>query len=328
MTNDRSVSISEGSGGEEMQSLISSFRGLLGKPGKWTNSDDDSAVLDIGNDKLLVFTTDSFVVSPVFFPGGNIADVAFCGTCNDISVMGGKPLGISMGLVLEEGFSKDKLKEIMETFGKLSEETGVPIATGDTKVMEAGKVDGIIINTSGVGIIDKSDLLDKKIEEGDKIIVSGGIGEHAIALLSKRFDYETDIVTDSKPIIDEIMEIKDLIKVAKDCTRGGLSASLNELSKKNGLGIEITEELIPIKDEVKNVSEMLGINALELACEGRFVCVASRENADKVVEKLKRFNSMAATIGEFEKGNKVNLNTAFGKRVMHNPVGRIVPRIC
>lgn len=328
MVDEKNVSISEGSGGEEMQSLISSFRNLIGNTGNWTNSDDDSAVLDIGDGRLLVFTTDSFVVSPIFFPGGNIADVAFCGTCNDIAVMGAKPLGISMGLVLEEGFPKKDLDRIMKSFGELSKSTGVPIVTGDTKVMEAGKVDKIIINTSGVGIIERKKLLDKKIESGDKVIMSGGIGEHAVALLSKRFDYETDIITDSKPLIEELSEIKSLIKVAKDCTRGGLSASLNELSQKNNLSVEVIEDDIPIKSEVKNVSEMLGINTLELACEGRFVCVTKAENAEKVVEILKKYNSMASIIGEFKEGEKVMLKTAFGKRVMHNPVGRIVPRIC
>jgi hydrogenase expression/formation protein HypE len=320
------ICLSHGSGGKEMQDLIDSFN--FNNRGKWKNCDNDSATASIDENRKIVFTSDSFIVDPIFFPGGNIGHLAFCGTVNDLAVMGAKPIGLSLSLVIEEGFLKKDLKKIIESINILSKEYDVPIVTGDTKVMEKGKVDKLIINTSGVGIIENKDLLTKKMEVGDKIIISGGLGEHAIALLSKRFDYETDIKTDSKPLLKEIDSVKDLIKIAKDPTRGGIAAILNELCEKKNLGMILDEEKIPIKKEVKSVTEMLGINLYELACEGRFVCIASKENAKKVEEKLQKFNKHAKIIGEIIDDNKVIVQTILGKRILPVPTGRIVPRIC
>lgn len=320
------ITLSDGSGGQEMQDLIESFNFKF--RGEWKQVDKDSSTIDIGNDNLLVFTTDSFVVDPIFFPGGDIGHLAFCGTVNDLCVMGAKPLGLSLGIILEEGFPRDDLEKILNSIRQLSEKTGIPIATGDTKVMEKGKLDKIIINTSGIGIVKKTELLNKQIIPGDKIIISGGIGEHAAALLSKRFDYSSDIITDSKPLNQELFEIRNLVKQAKDPTRGGIASVLNEICTQNECGMLLAEEKIPVKDQVKTISTMLGLNTYELASEGRFVCISSNENAENVERSLRKFNPDAAIIGTITEGNKVILETGLGKRILPTPTGRIVPRIC
>ncbi|MBN1157101.1 hydrogenase expression/formation protein HypE [Candidatus Woesearchaeota archaeon] len=319
------IKLAHGSGGKEMNELIKKLG--FSYRGRWQNFDDDSATFEIGKKhEQLVFTTDTFTVTPIFFPGGNIGHIAFSGTVNDLLMMGAKPLGLSLGIVIEEGFPKEELQEIIGTIKAISEKTKIPIVTGDTKVMEKGKLDKIIINTSGIGIAKR--LLAEKPIPGDKIIISGGIGEHAIALLSKRFNYETTLITDSKPLVEEINSVKCMIKVAKDPTRGGIAAILNDISEKHNVGILIEEEKIPMKEEVKNVSEMLGIDPYELACEGRFVCIASKENAGIVEKKLKQFNKDAGIVGEITDDNKVILQTILGKRILSMPSGRIVPRIC
>ncbi|MDF1531057.1 MAG: hydrogenase expression/formation protein HypE [ANME-2 cluster archaeon] len=322
------INLAHGSGGKEMQELIDNFK--FSFRGNWKNCYDDSATLDIGNDQKLVFTTDSYVVDPIFFPGGNIGHIAACGTINDLAVMGARPLGLSLGLVIEEGLPKEDLAMIIDSVIRVSEDTGIPIVTGDTKVMEKGKVDKIVINTSGVGMVHSEGLLTRELDVGDKVILSGGLGEHAVALLSRKFDYETDIITDSKPLVKEVEAVKDLVKIAKDPTRGGIAAILNEIAKTHGIGILLDEEDIPAKQEVRNVTEMLGLNLYELACEGRFVCFAAQEHAGTVLDTLRQFNPDAAVIGEVVDDNehRVVLQTMLGKRILPEPTGRIVPRIC
>lgn len=324
------VKLSEGSGGREMQALISEFQGYFKDGGDWKNIGDDGASIEIGGKKV-VMTTDSYVVTPIFFPGGNIGKLAFCGTVNDLAVMGAKPLGLSLGLVLEEGFKKKELFEVMETIGKLSRETGIPVVTGDTKVIERGGLDKIIINTTGLGIADP--VLDEPAKAGDHVIVSGGIGEHGTALMAKRYELEASIETDSKPLWEEIQEIKTHIKQARDITRGGLAAVLNELAEKNKMQIFVEEESIPMHNEVRALTEILGIELYNLACEGRFVCVCSPEQGDAVLKKLKKFNPLASKIGEVirqaqDDSAGVVVQTRFGKKILSMPSGNIVPRIC
>jgi hydrogenase expression/formation protein HypE len=320
------VGLSEGSGGSEMAALIASLG--ISKRGKWRHYDDDAATLDIGGGKLLVFTTDSFIVDPIFFPGADIGHLAFCGTVNDLAVMGAQPLGLSLSLVLEEGLPKKDLKTVVDSIKRLSAETGVPVVTGDTKVMERGKLDKLVINTSGVGLIDRKELLDKTPVPGDQVIISGGLGEHAVALLSKRFDYETDILSDSKPLIEELKAVGKSIKCARDITRGGLAAVTNELCGQHKLGMLLQEQDIPVKKQVKAVTDMLGLNVYELACEGRFLCIADRGLACGVEQELKRFNADSAVVGAVTEGDKVVVQTELGKRILALPTGRIVPRIC
>lgn len=318
------VKLSEGSGGKEMHRLISEMKSHLNQ-GAWLYTDEDSSCLNIKNNHLF-FTTDSYVVTPIFFPGGNIGKIAFCGTVNDLAVMGARTLGISLGLIIEEGFPKEDLFKLLKTIGDLSKETGIPVVTGDTKIMEKGSLDKIIINTSGVGYADF--VLDRPVEAGDKIIVSGGIGEHGTALLAKRFELEASITTDSKPLWEEVSSIKNFIKRAKDITRGGLAAVLNEIAEKEKKQFLIYEEHIPLKKEVRALTEILGIEVYSLACEGRFVCVCSPDNEKEVVEKLRKFNDMVSTIGEVKVGKDVIVQTRFGKKLLSMPSGNIVPRIC
>ncbi len=323
--NMHTVKLSEGSGGREMQSLIDSMRSRFPAPSEWMHGSDDGATFAIG-DTHLVFTTDAYVVTPIFFPGGNIGKIAFCGTVNDLSVMGARPIGISLSLILEEGFSKDDLFSIIETIGSLSKETGIPIVTGDTKVVERGGIDKIIINTSGVGIAER--VLEAPLSPGDSIIVSGGIGEHGAALLARRFELETSLVTDSKPLHEELLAVGAMIKQAKDITRGGLSAILNELAEKNKVGMEIQETHVPMHGEVRALTEILGIDVYSLACEGRFVCVVAPEYAEKVLAILLTFNGMASRIGTVTNGTTIIVQTEYGKKILSMPSGNIVPRIC
>ena len=323
--NMHTVKLSEGSGGREMQSLIDSMRSQFPVAPEWMHGGDDGATFAIG-DTHLVFTTDAYVVTPIFFPGGNIGKIAFCGTVNDLAVMGARPIGISLSLILEEGFSKDDLFSIIETIGSLSKETGIPIVTGDTKVVERGGIDKIIINTSGVGIAER--VLEEPLVPGDSVIISGGIGEHGAALLARRFELETSLVTDSKPLHEELFSIGAMVKQAKDVTRGGLSAILNELAEKNQVGMDIQETHVPMHEEVRALTEILGIDVYSLACEGRFVCVTAPQYAQQVLAVLQKFNSMSCCIGTITNGDGIIVQTEYGKKILSMPSGNIVPRIC
>ncbi len=316
------VSLAEGGGGVEMNRLIKKCRELLGPTGEWKHSDNDSAILED-----LVFTTDSYTVDPLFFPGGNIGDLVFSGTVNDLLMMGAEPLGLAVGMVIEEGFEKDQLFSILETVGRLSKEHGIPIVTGDTKVMPKGKVDGLVATSSGVGRTKRP--FDLPLAEGDKLIVSGGIGEHGAALLATRFGMETCLESDSAPLTREVAAVAKSIKQAKDLTRGGLAAAVNELAQRGKVSLELCE--CPMKKEVKAVTGMLGLDPYSLACEGRMLCVVAEKDAKKVEAALKKLNALASVVGtvtgESPKG-EVRLHTRFGSRILPMPSGTIVPRIC
>jgi len=320
------VMLADGSGGKEMAALIKRL-GIAAR-GEWQDCDDDGATLPLGDGRRLVFTTDSYTVTPLFFPGGNIGRLAISGTVNDLAVMGADPVGISLAIVLEEGFPLADLDRIMESVRSAAAEASVPVVTGDTKVMEKGKIDGMVITTSGVGIVSDGERLVHLPKPGDVVILSGGLGEHAVALLSKRFEYETAVVSDCKPLNAEMREIRPLIKIAKDPTRGGIASSLNEMCQKYKIGMILKESDVPVRKDVRAVVDMLGINLYELACEGRIICVSSPENAKAVVEKLKKHNNDAAIIGQVTSGSEVVIQTHLGRRVLPMPTGRIVPRIC
>lgn len=323
--NMNTIKLSEGSGGKEMQSLIDTVRERFPKTTAWNNLTDDAATFSIGKEHI-VFTSDSYVVTPVFFPGGNIGKIAFCGTVNDLAVMGARPIGLSLSLILEEGFSKNEFFEIIDTIASLSEQTHIPVVTGDTKVVERGGIGKIIINTSGIGLTEHVFL--DPIQVDDHIIVSGSIGEHGTALLAKRFELESTVETDSKPLHEELFTIGPFIKQAKDITRGGLSAILNELAVKNNVGIAVNEAAIPLHDQVRALTEILGIDVYSLACEGRFLCITSPENAEKTVSLLRTFNTSACDIGTVTNGKDVTIQTSYGKTILSAPSGNIVPRIC
>ncbi len=322
-----------GAGGEEMDKFLKTIvlKRILHnkfKNGLGLEELDDSGTLPL-NGKHLVFTTDSHTVDPIFFPGGDIGKLAVCGTINDIAVMGASPLVLSNAMVLPEGIEISSVEKILESMDAVCEEAGVSIICGDTKV--AG--DSLIITTSGIGIADEV-IADTGLEVGDRIIVSGTIGDHGIAIMSHRegIEFETSLESDVAPLNGMISQIlKWDIHAMKDPTRGGLAKTLNEFSEKSRVGIQIYEERIPVKQEVMAACEMLGLSYFDVACEGKVVIAVREEHADAVVETLRnhKYGRNASAIGEVVEGDRVLLKTRIGgRRILEKPIADPVPRVC
>jgi hydrogenase expression/formation protein HypE len=322
------IELEAGAGGEKSGELIAKIRDNFSVRGKWKNTGDDGAVLDLGKAGKLVFTTDAFIVDPIFFPGGDIGKIAICGTINDLAVMGARPLGIALSLVIEEGFSQADLMKIMKSIETVSRQAGVPVVTGDTKVMEKGKIDKIEITTSGVGLADKI-IENGGAKPGDLIISSGDLGEHTVALLGIRFNYKTKIKSDSQTLNKEIKAAAKYLNAAKDPTRGGLAANIIEMAGKSKVKIILEDNLLPFKKETRAIAELLGIDVLSFASEGRFIAAVSSKNIQKALNILNKFNKEAKIIGRVEKGKGVYLKTKIGtQRSIEPPRGKLVPRIC
>lgn len=299
---------------------------------------EDSAVLTIGNQKFC-FTTDSYVVSPVFFPGGNIGSLAVHGTINDLSVCGGKPLYMSCGFILEEGFPLESLEIIIKTMADAAAEANVKIVTGDTKVVARGAADGIFINTSGIGIVEYAGTLSvKNIHPGDVIIVNGTIGDHGAAIIKARENLAltSDILSDSAPLNDliaAILKASPNVHCMRDATRGGLGAILAEIAKSAQVRIDINEKSIPVQDNVRGICEILGFDPLFLANEGKMILFCPKSDADKVLKVMRKhkYGQNAAIIGnvvDIEKGRVVLKTIIGGERIVDLPTGELVPRIC
>ncbi len=353
--------MAQGAGGEAMQALIKKY--ILkhlgtanGAGGAGNNCEvplealDDAAVI---ND--IVFTTDSHTVKPIFFPGGDIGRLSIAGTVNDVAVMGAKPIALSFGLVLEEGFPEADLEKILKSMGETCKEAGVPVITGDTKVVEKGSLDKCIINTSGIGVQSEEMrhnleivgkyrkmacrwLVDSNLRPGDKIIVSGSIGDHGVAVLSARegYGFDTRIVSDAAPmnkVIEKILGVGGIVSI-KDPTRGGLANTLNEWAEKSKMQINIREDKVPIKEGVRAACEMLGIDPFQIGNEGKLVIAVVPEMAEKVLEALRstEHGKDAQIIGEAvapERHPVVMMETVVGgKRIIEPPIGDPVPRIC
>jgi len=336
LSDDR-ISLSHGAGGRLSLDLITHlFKGNF--KNKILDRLEDSAIFRLDEQKI-AFTTDSYVIQPIFFPGGDIGKLAVSGTINDLSVMGAKPLFLSCSLIIEEGLEGRVLRRIILSMKRTAEETKVKIVTGDTKVVGKGGADKIFINTSGIGTIPKGiDLGKERIEVGDKIIINGTIGDHATAVLSSRegLEFQTRVRSDCAPLSDlvgSILKFKKKIKFMRDPTRGGLAAVLNEMVSKKDFGAVLFEEKIPVKEEVKGFCELLGYDPLYLANEGKVIIVTAPQIAEKVLSTLKR-NSKgkeAEIIGEITGKFKgmVGLKTRFGgTRVVDMPTGEQFPRIC
>jgi len=347
------IRLAQGAGGELMDNLIKDkilkyFAGNVNSAEIPLSMLDDAAVIDD-----IVFSTDSHTVQPLIFPGGDVGSLAVCGTINDVSVLGAKPLALSAGFILEEGFSVETFEKIVKSMGKSSEDAGVPIITGDTKVVEKGAIQEFMINTSGIGkrseFLDSNIrkvmryrqfnqrwLLDSNLEKGDKIIVSGNMGEHGIALLSFRegYGFETKMKSDVAPInglMENALSTGGIV-AAKDPTRGGLANTVNEFSEKSKIGIILNEEAIPIPNGVRSACDMLGIDPLEIGNEGKVVIGVVNEKAEDVLSVIKKhpLGKNAVIIGEAtDIMNGVVLDTVVGgKRILHKPIGDPVPRIC
>ncbi len=287
----------------------------------------------------LAMTTDSYVVRPIFFRGGDIGKLSICGTVNDLAVTGAVPKFLSVGMILEEGFDIDALKKIVGSMSRAAVEAGVKIVTGDTKVVGRGQADGIFINTAGVGeLIDGVDISARNVRAGMKILVSGTIGDHAVTILAGRHGLElpSNIQSDCAPLnglIGEMLTVEPRIVMLRDATRGGLAAVLNEIAQAAGVGILLDDEKIPVREEVRGVCDILGFDALELANEGKIVAVVPSESAEKILSVMRRnvYGRHAAIIGEVvaQSVGKVGLRTAIGSvRIVDMPAGELVPRIC
>ncbi|MBN2590370.1 MAG: hydrogenase expression/formation protein HypE [Sedimentisphaerales bacterium] len=299
----------------------------------------DSAELNVSSNSLF-FTTDSYVVKPLFFNGGDIGKLAACGTINDLSVAGAKPIALSLALIIEEGFEISLLEKILESIGQITRENNVDIVTGDTKTVEKGAADKIFINTAGIGIkIANADLGIDRIAAGDKIIVNGTLGDHGMTIISQRegIKFESQLKSDCAALSDltcKLLENVNGIKFMRDPTRGGLAATLNEITKSSGLSVIIKENDIPVNKTVQAAADMLGFDVLAIANEGKFITVVSPEAADEVLSTCRKhpLGKDSMIIGEVKTSSNVpvvELETKIGgKRIVQMPYGRELPRIC
>ena len=298
---------------------------------------DDSAVFDLSG--RLAFTTDSYVVSPIFFPGGDIGKLAVCGTINDLAMSGAKPLYLSLSLIIEEGLTISELTKIVKSIKTAAEEAGVKIVTGDTKVVNRGSADKLFINTSGIGIIAQGiDISGANAKAGDKVILSGTIGDHGIAVMSQRegLKFSVPVKSDCAPLnklVSQMLEASSHIHCLRDPTRGGLATTLNEFAKQSKAGIRIEEEKIPIHDGVRAACELLGFDPLYVANEGKLVAIVAAKDAEKILAKMKRntYGADASIIGEVtdEHKGRVIMKTRFGaSRIVDMLSGELLPRIC
>lgn len=334
------ISMAHGAGGEVMQSLISdiilnNIKNKNVNGGIGLGELDDGATIPFGEYEIVI-STDSHTVDPIFFPGGDIGKLSITGTVNDVSVMGAKPLAIANAMVISEGFTSDEFEKIIKSMDEACTEAGVSLVTGDTKVMEKDKLDKIVISTTGIGIIKKGEATsDSSLEVGNKIILTGSVGDHGIALMSYRegFGFETDLKSDVAPVwgmIEKALEIGG-VKAMKDPTRGGIANALNELASKSGVGMMIYEDKIPVKEQVVAASEMLGIDPYEVANEGKVVMGVEADKAEEILEAIKntKYGKDAQIIGEVTKDKHVIIETSFGgKRILEAPIADPVPRVC
>jgi len=331
------ILLAHGGGGKLMHKLIddifkSNFKNEI------LNQGNDSALLDI-NGIIIAFTTDSYVVQPLFFPGGNIGTLAVNGTINDLSVSGAKPLFISAGFIIEEGLPVNELERIVVSMKECAAKSGVEIVTGDTKVINKKSGDGIYINTSGIGTVYNGvDISAQRLKPGDKIIINGRIADHGIAVIAARegLEFETEIRSDCaalNTLIEDIFSVSKEIKVMRDPTRGGVASTLNEIALSSGAGITIFEESIPVSEPVRGACEILGFDPLYVANEGKVIVFVSNKDSEKVLNKMKLspLGKESRIIGEVtaEHPSRVVMKTVIGSsRIVDMISGEQLPRIC
>jgi len=335
------VQLAHGGGGRAMRGLI---EGLLlpafRRPhdGAEPSAPHDSAVLDVGGQRI-AFTTDSFVISPMFFPGGDIGKLAVFGTVNDLAMAGAKPLHLSCALILEEGTPLETLQRVVDSMQAAALEAGVRIVTGDTKVVDRGKADGIFINTAGMGIVPQHvEVHPSRVQVGDKILVSGDLGRHGIAIMSLRenLQFEGAPASDCACLADlvkHLVTLGDDLHCLRDLTRGGLAAALVELADQAGVGIDVQENRISVHPAVQGACELLGLDPLYVANEGRMIAIVAAEAADAALQIMSKHPASCspAVIAEVtdRHGREVELINAFGSgRLLDLPAGEQMPRIC
>ena len=323
------ITLSHGSGGKATSELIDKiFARSFSNP--ILNMMEDSAVVD-GHRKIAI-TTDSFVVTPLFFNGGDIGRLAVCGTVNDLLMRGAVPKYITSAFIIEEGADTKTLERITKSMAETAAEAGITVVAGDTKVIEGNG--GVYINTAGVGFVDNENIVSTNLQDGDCVIVSGTMGDHHATILSARMEIENNIKSDNAPLTDIVKNLIDggiNIHCMRDVTRGGLGTVLNELANASCKGIEIKESAIPISDEVKAFSKILGLNILHMGNEGKLVAIVPSEQADKAVQLMKqsKYGESAAIIGKVTNGDGVTLITPLGgQRKVNVLIGEGLPRIC
>ena len=339
MVKDTEVNMMHGAGGEVMGELLQTLTAFKNNNagGIGLESLDDGSTFTVG-DKTVVLTTDSHVVKPLFFPGGDIGRIAVSGTINDLSVMGARPIALTCAMVIEEGFPIADLEKIVASMDEALGEVGAAIITGDTKVVEKGSIDGIAINTAGVGVVENYLIRDKNLQIGDKIIVSGNLGDHGMAIVSYRegFDLGDQLKSDVAPLWKMIEGAilaggKGAIHAMKDPTRGGFAACMNEMARKAGVKVVVHEEAVPIRESVASAGGLLGIDPLQVANEGKCVMGVAPEAAEKILEALHAhpYGKDARIVGEVVEGSGVVMLTRIGsERFIEPPMGDPVPRVC
>lgn len=330
------ILLAHGSGGKLAHEIIrNSFLAALDNP--ILSPLDDSAIIEAKG--KLAFTTDSYVVQPIFFPGGDIGKLAVCGTVNDLSIVGAQPLYLSLSFIIEEGLLLKDLERVVNSIKEAAEAAGVNIVTGDTKVVNRGSADKLFINTAGVGIIPPGvSISGHNARPGDVVILNGTIGDHGIAVLSKRegLGFETKLESDCSPLnglVAEMLQVSNALHCLRDPTRGGLASTLNELAEQSGVSIRIEEEKIPLREEVASACEMLGLDPLHIANEGKLVAIVEPKDAEAVLERMQKnqYGRNSAIIGEVREGHpgRVVMKTRLGtSRIVDMLIGEPLPRIC
>ncbi|UCH42287.1 MAG: hydrogenase expression/formation protein HypE [Dehalococcoidales bacterium] len=330
------ILLAHGSGGKLSHDLVEGdFVPILHNP--LLAKLDDAAVFELSG--RLAFTTDSYVVNPIFFPGGDIGRLAVFGTVNDLAMSGARPLYLSIALVIEEGLPRVELDRVMKSVAEATEEAGVKIVTGDTKVVNRGGADKLFINTAGIGLVPPGvDISGSRARPGDRIILSGSIGDHGIAVISQRegLQFNVPVESDCAPlhnVVADMLEVSGDIRCLRDPTRGGLASTLNELAQQSKVGIRIDEERIPVQDAVRAACELLGFDPLYVANEGKLVAVVPAENAESMVAKMRdnRYGTRSAIIGEVVSSHpgRVVMTTSLGaSRIIDMLTGELLPRIC
>ena len=330
------ISLAHGDGGELAHQLIQDV--FITTFGHHDQAKLDAAILHIPQEKLTI-STDSFVIKPTFFRGGNIGKLAICGTVNDIAVSGATPLYITVAFILEEGFSIRQLKEIVFSMAEEAKKANVQIVSGDTKVVERGSADGIFINTTGIGVVKTEEMLPRKIDEQDVVIISGTIGDHGVSILSARGELGlvTELNSDCASLNDltrEVLNVSSRVKMMRDPTRGGVATTLVEICEDFNVTIEINEDTLPVKEEVEGACDILGFDPLYLANEGKLLIIVAQEDEGKVLAALRKFDigREATTIGhvsEVKTNGRLFLKMLLGsRRRLNRLAGMQLPRIC
>jgi hydrogenase expression/formation protein HypE len=335
------VKLSHGAGGATEETLIQQlflkvFEKRQAADGIALDALDDGASICVGGSEVIL-SIDGHTVDPIFFPGGDLGRLAICGAVNDTAVMGAKPIAVMDAIIVEEGYPMKDLHTIVESMNAAAKEANVAIIAGDFKVMPRGSLDGMVISTAGVGILRGPRILDSQARPGDKVIVTGTVGDHGIALMSKRegLAFETELISDVAPIHETTQAAMNAggVHAMKDPTRGGLAMALNDVAYKSNASIWLDAQRIPVKPSVKAASEMLGLDPLEVTCEGKAIIVVKGEDAENVLRAVRstKYGADAEIIGEVrgDRPGMVLLRTVVGgTRVLRKPLGEPIPRVC